>query len=232
MTGSTDRSDPAVRAQGRLRRARVRDRNARIAAGVAGVIAAIAITIAAGLAGGDGGVVGGVLLTLLALGLAGAVWPYDWPPAEARHHELLAIWRELRTDADQATPWPRYAAWAAPEGVRVKLSRLTWQQREPSPLTLEPVGSFAAEEMVEAAEAMEVLRAECAGLESAARERHEHDRLQAEQRAFEDRLRAVDESARSYEQARAQQLREEDAARERAESAAQAEALARALRRG
>lgn len=166
-----------------------------------------------------------------------AVWPYDWSAAEGRHRELEAIWRELRGDADASVPWERYAAWAEPAGSQVKLSLITCGPRaggpppSPSPYSLQVVRRLSAEDQEAAAEAMEELRAEAWRRELEARRRHEQDQVDAEQAAHDMTMQEIDERAAAEVAARDEELRRELAAQEEAEQKAQAEALARALRR-
>src|SRR4051794_28611883 len=100
----TDRSDPLVRAAERLHHTAHTVRRRRLAAGVVLLAAAIATLAAAGpLLEGDGAWVGAVVTALALCAWAVAVWPQAWSPAESRHREFDAIWRELRSDADDET---------------------------------------------------------------------------------------------------------------------------------
>ena len=229
-----DRADLSVSAQV----AEERERSRRTAAGVAlGAVAMIAPFIAAPVTGSGGAVVGAVVLSLLLSALAVAVWPYEWSAAERRHRELDAIWRELRSDADALVPWERYAAWAEPAGTEVKLSLITCGAQAgeappaPSPYSLQVVRRLAAEDMEAATEAMEELRAEASQRELEARRGHEQGQADAERAAHEMTLQEIEERAAADVAAGEEQLRREQAAQEEAEQKAQAEVLARALRR-
>lgn len=230
----TDRADPAARA----RAAEGRERARRTAAAVSlGAIAMIGPFVAEPVTGSGGAVVGALVASLLLLALAVAVWPYQWSAAERRHRELEAIWRELRSDADALVAWERYAAWAEPADTEVKLSLLTCGARAgearpaPSPYSLEVVRRLSAEDMEAAAEAMDELRAGASERELDSRRQHEQGKLDAARAAHEMTLQEIDERAAADVAAGEQQLRREEAARDAAEQKAQADALARALRR-
>lgn len=218
--------------------AQERERTLRRAAGVGlAVVAAFTPFIAGPGTGGPGAVVGAVVGALLLAALAVAVWPYEWSAAEGRHNELEAIWREVRTDADELVPWERYAAWAEPAGGEVKLSLITCgpragdAPRPPSPFGIEVVRRLGGEDLEAAAEAMEELRAEAWQRELEARRRHEQEQVDAEQAAHDMTMQEIDARAAADVAAREEKLRREAAAQEEAEQKAQAEAVARALRR-
>src|SRR5688572_1555674 len=104
MASEPDRSDPAVRAAARLQAVEARDRGLRMLVAFALGASAVAAPVATQPLAGDGATVGGVVLMFLLIGLAVAVWPYEWTAAERRHRQLDAIWRELRTDATTPAP--------------------------------------------------------------------------------------------------------------------------------
>jgi len=233
-----DRADPAVRAAARARSSEARERSLRVVAGVTlGAAAALAPVAARALTGDPGAIVGAVVAALLLAGLAAVVWPYEWSAEERTHRQLEAIWRELRADADELVPWERYAAWAEPAGRDVELSLIGCAPgaggapAAPSPYRCEAVRRLPADDMEAAAQAMEDLRAEAARLELEGRRRHERRQRDAEQAMHERTLREIDEGAAAQVAANEERLRRELAAQEDADRRAQAEALARALRR-
>ena len=235
---ATDRADPGSRAEARFERARSRDRNGRLAIAWTLIASGVAAPFAAEVAAADpGAAVGGVAAGLLLVTLAVAVWPQEWSTAEERHRRLEWIWREIRTDADAHQPWERYGAWAEPAKGRVELSLIRCEPAArrfggaPSPYGRRVRRRIAPDEVATAAEAMEKLRAEAAELELAARQRH-HDELgEAERRAHDELMRGIDEAAEAYQREADERARRELAEQDAAERAAEAEALARALRR-
>jgi hypothetical protein len=202
-----------------------------VAIGVTGVFAAEPIT------GQGGATVGAVVGALLLLAFAVAVWPWEWTKAETTHRELESIWHELRTDAAQRVQWDRYAAWAEAKAEHVELSMLRCAPARPqlagapSPYSLGRRRRIDADDVAQATAAMEALRARATDLELEA-ERCHHERLHdAEQQAHQLRLDAIERDTEAAIQAGEQRAREELAAQEAAERRAQADAVARALRR-
>jgi hypothetical protein len=230
-----DRSDPAARAAARVAVSKVRESATRVAAAVALLLLAMTVL---GAAAAPGAVIGGAVAALLCVGLAVAVWPQTWSPEERRHRELEAIWRELRADADASVAWERYAVWAEAHGHAVELSVICCAPATtrcvggaPSPYSLEKARRLEASDIEAAANAMEQLRERVAEREERTRSHYEQARLRAERVAYERALQAVDAGAERELRARERALTEELARQEAAERRAQAEALARALRR-
>lgn len=235
---SSDRSDPAVRAAVRLERLEARDQTARVTkALMLGVVAIVAPLTAAPITGDPGATVGAIVGGLLALALAVAVWPYEWSVEERRHRELEAIWRELRSDADAGVPWERYGAWAEPVEDAVQLVLVTCAPAAPrvggapSPYSRRVVRRLDPDDVAAAAQAMEELRADAAQRELRAQQRYEQANLEAQRQTDDRTLREIDETAAADLRAREQQLEREFAEQQAAERRAQAEAVARALRR-
>lgn len=187
--------------------------------------------------GDPGARVGLVVAALLLVGLAAAVWPYRWRPEELEHHELEAIWRELRSDADRAVPWERYAAWAEARDGSLDLLRLSCAATTdrvagaPSPFASQVVRRLESDDVDAAAQAMEELRAELAELEGRAEQRHKEESEEADRLAHEQVLREIDHAAAAQVKANERQLDREIAQQEAAERRTQAEAVAKALRR-
>lgn len=232
-----DRSDPAARAAARAQAFERRDRSLRVATGVGlGALAVVAPFLAEPLIADSGSIVGAVVAALLLLGLATAVWPYEWSAEERRHRRLEAIWREVRSDADAVVPWERYAAWADSDAKQVQLALIRCGPRTAeaapaaSPYTRQVVRRIDGEDVAAGAEAMEALRAEASKREAQARERYHHEQAEAEQAAHELTLQEIEDAAAADIAAGEEQARRELAAQEEAEQKAQAEALARALR--
>lgn len=234
-TEFTERSDPAARVE----RLRTGERRRRITAGlVLGALAVAAPFAAAPLTGSPGATVGGVVAAIVLCLLAVAIWPIEWSDNERAHHELSLIWRQARVDPDdEHVAWERYAAWAEPSGEDVELQLICCAPAAdqiadaPSPFSRLVVRRMGAEDMERAAEAMEELRDEAAARERRARERRERASMEAANRAHDERLTEIDSEAAAELAAREQQLRRELAEQEAAERRAQAEAVARALRR-
>lgn len=183
---------------------------------------------------GEGAFVGVSLLAILCLALAFVVAPWTTHSSEARHHELQAIWREIRADADDEVPWVRYGAWAVADGETVRLELVCCTRATsdtPSLYRRGPAGEVDGEDPAAALAAMEALRGRAASMEEAARQAYlqsqQHERDLREDQA----LQAVERQAAEYQEHNEQQLRAEIAAQERAERRARAVALARALRR-
>lgn len=229
------RTDPGERATARLRAFERRQRWTRTAAGLLlGGCAAVAPFAAAPVTGDPGATVGGILGAVLLAGCAVAVWPWEWSRDEQRHHELAAIWAEARAHADTSAPWDRYAAWARADGASVELVLLRWagSTDHPSPISAEVVRRIGADDIAEAAAAMEALRERAADLETRAREEHLEAISAAERRVQDEALHHVDAAASEYQRQAEARMRRELAAEEAAERRAQAAAVARALRRG
>lgn len=233
-----DRSDPAVRAALRLDRVRVGERRRRIVTAKLLIGAAVVLVFAAyPVTGSPGAVVGAVAGAIVLVSLAGAVMPQQWSAAEHRHRELEAIWREIRSDGDEQVPWDRYAAWAESVGESVKLYLLRQSAARPnrdvvpSLFSRELVRTIAADSIEEAVTAMENLRATAAAMEAQARKAYESAKEQERLAGYDDALRTVERSAREYQAAREKEMLEEVSAQEAAERRAQAEAVARGLRR-
>lgn len=230
-------SDPGERAAARLEREEARERAVRLTSALAVVALAVAVPLfAEPLLGEPGATVGAVVGALLLLGLAVAVWPYDWSSEERRHRRLAAIWHELRSDADLPAQWDRYAVWAEPTQGAVELALIrcrpaTDRGSSASPYSREVVRLVDAEDVSAAAEAMEELRALAAERELKARERFEQAQADAERRTREAMLAQVDKAAATEIESREEQMRRELAREEAAEKQAQAEAVARALRK-
>lgn len=230
-----ERSDPAAGVE----RLRAIERRRRIGASfVLGCLAVVMPFAAAPLAGSPGATVGGIVGAIVLGLLAGATWPLAWSDTERAHHELALIWLQARADPDdEQVGWERYAAWAEPAGEDVELQLICCAPvagrgaDAPSPFSRLVVRRLNAEDMEDAAEAMEQLRDEAAARELRARERHELAGVEAADRACDERLSEIDSQAAAELAARDQQLRRELAEQEAAERRAQAEALARALRR-
>jgi hypothetical protein len=239
MTPQGDRGDPAVRAADRLQRLRRSDRRRRLVGAGALVAAASAgVALAQPLTGSPGATLGALVAGLGMLAIAIAIAPHEWSGAEVRHHELDSLWRELRSDADQEVPHRRFAAWAAAHGHEVRLSTLERSPGEPrlhgapSPYTLTHEQAFDADSLADAASAMEKLRVRASRREEASRVARERELLHDERLAHERRLSEVEAEATAYAAEREAELRRRDEERLAAEREAQAEALARALRRG
>ncbi len=231
------RSDPAVRAAARAQAFERRDRALRLVTGLGlGALAAVTPFVAEPLTGDPGTIVGAVVAALLLLGLATAVWPYEWPAEERRHRRLEAIWREVRSDADAVVGWERYAAWAESAGKQVELALIRCGPRAgeaapaASPYSRQVVSQIDGDDVEAAAEAMEALRAEASKWEAEATARYEREQVEAEQAAHEMMLQEIEDTAAADIAAGEAQTRRELAAQEEAEQKAQAEALARALR--
>ncbi len=82
-------------------------------AGLGTLLTAFAVALpieAQPLTGDPGATIGGLVGAIVLFTLAVAVWPQPWSSDEARHHELDAIWREARADADQEVGWTRFTA--------------------------------------------------------------------------------------------------------------------------
>lgn len=235
---TADRSDPAVRATARLQRAQASDRGWRLACAAALSATALATLALAGpLTGQDGAWVGAIVTAVALFALVAAVWPYEWAAHERRHRELDGIWREVRSDADEEVGWNRYAAWAVSEGGQVQLWLITRRAADAggkpsgSPYRSQVVRTIDGEDMVAAATAMEELRADAAEREAAARRQHDEGRLRAQRASYDRALADVDRSAEEYQRQRESQLQAELARQEAAERQAQADAVARALRK-
>jgi hypothetical protein len=165
-----------------------------------------------------------------------AAWPWAWSDAEREQHALAAIWNEARVDAEAATGWTRYAAWAQSEGDRVDLvllSRAGSAENEGVAGALRKIvtQSLDADAIADAATAMEALRDQAARREDDARQRYLDEAADAERKPLDDALRTVDETAAAEQRQAEKQMLKELAEQEAAEREAQAAAIARALRR-
>jgi hypothetical protein len=87
------------------------------------------------------------------------------------------------------------------------------------------------EDVAGAVEAMEALRAQASELEQEARDRHTQAQLESEQRQHAARLAELDRELEQALRAEEEQHRRELAERDAADRRAQADAVARALRR-
>jgi hypothetical protein len=87
------------------------------------------------------------------------------------------------------------------------------------------------DDVAAAAEAMETLRAQASERERRARERHIDEQLEAERRPQEARLAEIDRELEQVVKAGEYEARRERAEQEAADRRAQADAVARALRR-
>jgi hypothetical protein len=189
------------------------------------------------LTGVAGARVGAVIGALCLVGVGAAVWPWTWSRAEYEHHRLDSIWRELRADADEDVSWERYAAWAeaGSDSVQLQLIRRAPGRPRPggapSPFKRTLVRRVDPDDVAAAAEAMETLRAQASERERQARERHIDEQLERERRLQETRLAEIDRELEQAVQAGEEQARRELAEREAADRRAQADAVARALRR-
>ena len=228
-----DPGDPAAGVE----RLRTRESRRRLRAGVFLSCAAVVVPFCAQpLTGSPGATVGAVVAAIVLCMLAVAVWPYEWSKPERGHHQLAWIWREARGGADdEPVAWERYAVWAEPRGEHVELQLIcrapAADSTSPSPFSRSVVRRIDADDMEAAAEAMEKLREEAAERERRARERHERADVAAANRAHDEKLDEIDREAAVELAAREQQLRREFAEQDAAERRAQAEAVARALRR-
>jgi hypothetical protein len=233
-----DPSDPAMRAARRLTRRLRAHRVGRVAAGAALALLGVALLVAAEPVTGDPGArVGAVVAALLLFGLAAAVWPWQWSPREHEHYRLDSIWRELRADAGVTVPWERYAAWAEADSESVRLLLLRCAPARPraggapTPFSRSFVRKVDPDDVEAAAEAMESLRAEAAKREQQAEDRHTRNQLETERRRHEARLAEIDRENAEAIQAGEERMRRELAEQEAADRRAQADAVARALRR-
>lgn len=230
-----DRSDPAVRVAATLERQLTREMAVRTAAMLALVAAAVAVPAVTGdLAAEDGPVVGAMALGAALATLAYAVAPWTPSAGERRHRELEAIWRELRTDADERVPWVRYGVWAVAHEDVVRLQMVSCGRSAPGRpqfLRVDTVREVDGGDPDAAVAATEAVRAHARRSEEANRQAY----LEARQRERDERdaaaLRAVEADAARYAREVEEQLAVELATEERAERRSRADALARALRR-
>lgn len=238
LTAPRDEADPGWRALAGVERLRRRDRRARVTAVlILGALGIASPLLAAPITGDPGATVGGCVAALLLFILATAIAPYGWSSEEQHHRELEAIWRELRPGADQAVPWPRCAAWAEPADGAVELVLIVYAPAAervggaPSPYSREVIRRVDADDVAQVAQVMEELRAEASLRELAARSRLDDEQREAERRAHDEALRAIDTAAKEDVEANERRLEQELAEQERVERKAQAEAAARAVRR-
>jgi hypothetical protein len=238
VDAARDQSDPGARAAARLAAQLHAHRRGRIGGSLALALLGVALVVAAEpLTGVAGARVGAVVAALCLIGLAVVVWPWTWSRAEHEHHQLDSIWREVRTDAGLEVPWERYAAWAEaePESVQLQLIRCAPGRPRaggaPSPFSRKRLRQLDPDDVAGAAEAMEAVRARASEREQAARERHTQRQLESEWRRHEARLAAIDRELEQAVEAGEEQARREVADQEAADRRAQAEAVARSLRR-
>jgi hypothetical protein len=117
------------------------------------------------------------------------------------------------------------------DGIDLLLLHCAPAGTAPSPFELRRVRHLSAVDVEAATVAMEELRAEAAEREADAEQRYEQH-IEAAQRAAEDaQLRRIDEDAAAQICAGEERARREAAQQEAAEDRAQADALARSLRR-
>jgi len=204
------------------------------------VLLGLAVALPAGaqpLTGSPGATVGGIVGAIMLVTLGVAVWPQPWSSQEERHHECDTIWHEVRGDAEVEVGWTRFAAWVTADGDSLRLQLLRREpsaQRvrgAPSPYSFEQVRSIPAEDIALAAEAMEQLRADAQSREESSRQQMAENLDRAERLALKRTLRGIDDASEAEISRREEALREEVAAQESAERRAQAEAVARSLRR-
>lgn len=238
MTADWDRTDPGDRAAIRFARRRVAARRSRVA--VAGALAMAALSvpiIAAPATGSTGATVGGVLLAIVFACLAAAIWPWTWSAGEERHRWLEAIWFELRSDAAEQVPWERYAAWAEPRGEKIRVELITCAPATkriggvPSPYSRRVVKSIDAEDVATAVTCIEQVREDAAQRELAARTQHRENLLETARRQEEAAVATLERATAAEIAAREEAMRRELREQEAAERRAQAEAVARAIRR-
>jgi hypothetical protein len=198
----------------------------------------MALPLTAGpLTGSPGATVGAAVAALLALTVAVAIWPAEWAPEEFEHRRLDSIWRELRSDADRFVPWERYAAWAESANGSVVIGLLqlipvdTLVADAPSPYRWSERQRLAADDIAAAAEVMEALRNEASELELTTERLWREAQEEAELRAHEERLAGIDREAQAHAEDRDAAIRREMDQQEAADKRAEAEAVARALRR-
>ena len=235
---ATDRSDPAVRAAARLALVRTRERRVRtLTALVCAVLAPVGVLAAEPITGDPGATIGAVVGAVLLAALAVAAWPWRWTEAESIHRELESIWHEARHDAGERVTWERYAAWAEAHADRVQLMLVRCAPAcpqaagAPSPYSRELRQLLDAEDVEQAAAAMEALRDDAAGLELEAERRYRRGRLDAARQPRGTRLDATDRAPRAVSEAAEAQARSDLAEQRADERRAQADAVARALRR-
>jgi hypothetical protein len=231
-TPTIDREDPADRAQLAVERFERRQRTARTAialglfalAGVGPVVAAPDATI------------GAIVASLFLVGCGVAVWPWTWSDAEREHHTAAAIWAQARPTAIGEEPWTRYAAWANADNGDVDLVLISRAgaadpHRAPSPYAMTVKRRLDPDAVGDAAVAMEALRDEAGELEARAHEAHIEAVAAAARKPYDDALRAVEEAADAHQRHAEAVMRHELAKEQAAERRAQADAVARALRR-
>jgi hypothetical protein len=236
--GDRDLSDPGVRAAARLAGQLRAHRGGRIAVSVGLALLALAFVVAAEpVTGVAGARVGAFVGAFCLVGLGAAAWPWTWSRAEYEHRRHYSIWREVRNDADEETAWERYAAWAeaSSESVQLQLIRCAPGRpraaEAPSPFSWRPVSKVDPEDVEAAAEAMQILRAEASERERNAQDGHTQRLLESERRAQEARLAEIDRELEQTVRAGEERARRELAEQEAADRRAQADAVARALRR-
>ena len=231
-----DPDDPDGRAQLALREFAHRDRRNRVAAALAlFALAGAGPLVSWGVLGDTTATVGTILAAVLCFGCGVALWPWPWSEAEREHHHAVAVWSHVRPATARATPWTRYAAWAIACEDRVELVLISRrgtaeEATSASPFTFTVRRRLDAHSIDDAAVAMEALRAEAAELEANAHDRH-LAALAASGRRPDDARHAVQETAEDHQRRLEAQLNHEVAQEDAAERRAQADAVARALRR-
>lgn len=181
----------------------------------------------------EGAVVGGLTALALCWALARAAWPVAPSPEELTHRELERIWHQVRPVFEADPPWSLWVAWATPAGDAVELSLLERRPASgrvvggaPSPYVCHAVTRVDPEDVEGAAEAMEQLRADAVEREERGRQAFRARNREVEDRAHRDALEEIEQRTRAYADAQETKLKAEIAA----ERAAQAEAVARAIR--
>lgn len=232
-----DPSDPALRAAQHLQRAESHERSARVLGALALIAAAAGFPFAAEpLTGDPGATVGAVVAAPLLIGLAVALWPQEWSAREREHHRLDGIWRAARP-ASEPAPWDQFAAWAETDSGRIRLLLL---QRAPvkqiadgapSPYSVSSVKCLDAYDMTGAAQEMELLRSRAEEMELRSRQALDESRDAARQAELDSALIATEQAARAHEEQREAEAKAELEAAEASDRRAQADAVARALRR-
>jgi len=182
----------------------------------------------------ESSVVGGVSALILCWTLAWATWPVAPSPEELAHRELESIWQQMRPVYDADARHSLWAAWASASADAVELSLLERRpsagpvvQGAPSPYVRHAMTSVDPDDVEEAAAAMERLRDEAVECEERGRLAFLAQERAVEQQAHRDALDEIDRRTRAYAKAQDATLEAETAA----QRAAQAEAVARAIRK-
>lgn len=182
----------------------------------------------------EGAVFGGLTALALCWALARAAWPVAPSPEDLAHRELETIWHQVRPVFDAGAAWSLWAAWAIPTGDAVELSLLERRPAggpvvggAPSPYVCHAMTRVDPDDVEGAAAAMERLRADAIEREERGRQALRARNREVEDRAHRDALEEIERRTRAYADAEETKLKEEVAA----ERAAQAEAVARAIRK-